>query len=755
MPDGPRSWAPAGPAPAAAIPVPAGIDVIVPVYRGRAELKRCLDAVLAHEQRVPFALVVVDDCSPEPEVSAYLDALAAADDRVTLLRNDDRLGFAGSVNRALRLHRDRDIVLLNSDTEVAGDWLDRLCRCARGAADTGTVTPFTNNGTICSFPSPCRDNELPAGMTVAQVDAAFAWVNAGSAVELPTAVGFCMYIRRDCLDRVGLLDTEVFGGGYGEENDFCMRARRLGFKHLLCGDSFVFHAGAVSFGPERDARVEAAVAKLNTVYPRYRPMIERYLAADPAGAIRLAARLAVIRRRDAATVLFVNHRLGGGTERHLRELAGYLAERMHVVVLRPDAGRRVALSLGPEPGSGRLLFDLPGQYEDLLSVCAVLGVSRVHVHHIVELPIEAHTIARDLDVPWDVTVHDYYFINANPTLTDAAGRYCADEAERDRRCATAYPIPGGLSAEGWRDRQADLLRGAERVIAPSECAARLIEQAFPGVGVVRARHPDAERDEPWPAPRARAIRPDEPLRVLALGALGPAKGADRLEACARGAADRRLPLRFELIGYAYRPLDRAVEVSGTYRDEDLPALIEQARPHLIWFPAQWPETYNYCLSAALAAGAPIVAPDIGAFPERLAGRPLTWVERWDLDPDGWLERFLQIRRAWSPPGAAAVADGTFGSSSSTFRYRDDYLRGPAPTLPPLEPRQIHALAERLVQHQPALTLSRRERTLLALNTMRDAPLLRTVSRLVPRRLRRAVRQRLSHRTIEDLLLAGR
>ena len=59
--------------------------------------------------------------------------------------------------------------------------------------------------------------------------------------------------------------------------------------------------------------------------------------------------------------------------------------------------------------------------------------------------------------------------------------------------------------------------------------------------------------------------------------------------------------------------------------KDLPRLIARVRPHVIWFPGQVPETYSYTLTAAIAAGLPIVASGIGSFPERLEGRPLTWL----------------------------------------------------------------------------------------------------------------------------------
>ena len=105
------------------------VDIIIPVYRGLAETRRCLESVLAFPQRTAYEIVVVDDCSPEPELSAWLRELAETG-AITLLENPVNTGFVNAVNRGMILHPDRDVVLLNSDTEVHGDWLDRLRRCA-------------------------------------------------------------------------------------------------------------------------------------------------------------------------------------------------------------------------------------------------------------------------------------------------------------------------------------------------------------------------------------------------------------------------------------------------------------------------------------------------------------------------------------------------------------------------------------------------------------------------------------------------
>ena len=264
---------------------PRPIDVIVPVYRSLPATQRAIGSLLASRGAVPFEAVVVDDASPEPAISAWLRELSAQG-AVTLLVNARNRGFVHSVNAALALHPERDVVLLNSDTEVAPGWLDRIVACAASDARRGTVTPFSNNATICSYPVFAARNSLPEGATTAMLDGLFASENAGVALEIPTAVGFCMYIARRCLDAVGAFDEQAFGLGYGEEVDFCMRASRAGWHHAHCADVFVFHEGEVSFGDSGMDRRAAAQRLIDERYPEFQPLVRDFIARDPAKPLR-------------------------------------------------------------------------------------------------------------------------------------------------------------------------------------------------------------------------------------------------------------------------------------------------------------------------------------------------------------------------------------------------------------------------------------------------------------------------------------
>jgi GT2 family glycosyltransferase len=274
-------------------PIAPTVDVIIPVYRDLAETRRCIKAVLSSPVQTAWRLLVVNDASPEPELASWLRGLAAGDARVVLMENRENLGYSGTVNRGITCSETHDVVLLNSDAEVANDWLDRLRATAyRSGEPVCSVTPFSNNATICSYPNICEDNPLPAGWTVGELDRAFASANRGQVLEVPTAVGFCMYVRRDCLREVGLFDMDLFGKGYGEENDFCLRAADAGWRNLHALDVFVRHTGGASFGASKPQRELEAMVTLRQLYPEYERQVHAYIALDPPAAARARATVA-------------------------------------------------------------------------------------------------------------------------------------------------------------------------------------------------------------------------------------------------------------------------------------------------------------------------------------------------------------------------------------------------------------------------------------------------------------------------------
>lgn len=624
----------------------ATVDVIVPVYRGLEETRRCLESVLHATSTVSFELVVVDDAGPEPALASYLDALAEAG-RITLKRNEANLGFVGTVNRGMALHPDRDVVLLNSDTEVANDWLDRLRACAYRQARTATVTPFSNNATICSYPLFCEDNMLPDGVSLTELDQVFARVNEGEALEIPTAVGFCMYIRRACLDEVGPFDADLFRRGYGEENDFSRRAAKAGWRNLLCADVFVRHAGGVSFGADKAALLASSAKTLAGLHPEYEGLVGQFIQRDAPARFRHAVDVELARRRrtrlssvvtqTGAARLHVVHDLGGGIERWCDDFRRGDAHRTSYVLKPVNTGGAYGESRGLAV-FGNASADVPLGYwpftrpihstavshdeygAALAEIVEHLGIGTIMVSSLIGHALDV----LETGLPTLVICHDYYPLC--PAINMFFGGVCTScDDGRLRDCAARnpefnpphrlYPVDDRVAV---RHRfVAAIRRYGITLVAPSpstrdnylNLAPDLADAPFAviphgyGVPLMPVRH---------------RFETSEQLKIVVLGIQATSKGAHMLLA---GLEQMLAFAELYLVGareagewFRHRA---GVHVVDNYTIEQLPGIIEDIQPDLGLLTSIWPETYSYTLTELMALGIPVAATRMGAFADRV------------------------------------------------------------------------------------------------------------------------------------------
>jgi len=637
------------------------VDVVVPVYRGMADTRRCLESVLAAPNRTPFRVTVIDDASPDPDLAAWLAALATCDHRVELLRNAQNQGFVRSANAGMSRHPDRDVVLLNSDTEVNGDWLDRLRACAWSVSAVGTVTPLSNNATLASYPVFMAENDLPEGYDAAAMDALCREVNTGLSAPVPTGVGFCLYIRRDCLADVGYFDARRFGRGYGEENDFCRRADAVGWAHRLAGDVFVWHQGGVSFGTTAEHWRQLGGGEMRRAHPDYERVVAAHVEADPQRPLRRRLDLARLCASPRPRVLNLTHSQGGGVARHLADMARLLSDDLELLALAPVSRDTVELRwLRPGEAAFSLVFRLPFEHEALVALLRAVDIGRVHVHHTMNLPSRLLELPAELGVPMDFTAHDHYPMCPQANLTDEHGEYCGEPDEAGcARCLAVRPAPWGLDIRTWRESAGRLLAAADRVFVPTADTLARYRAYFPSANYVLAPHPEPV------LPAAVAASPvageTETVRVLVLGVLNPAKGLRLVERCAWDARKRGLPMEFRVIGSFENPVagidQLPLSATGPYDAAELSAHITAERGHVILFPSRAPETWSYTLSEGLATGLPIVATARGALRERLVACARATLMPPEAPASEWNDRLVAVGRNSGGVSGAPRCDG--------------------------------------------------------------------------------------------------
>lgn len=604
------------------------ITVIVPVFNGHDALRRCLDSLGANTPGDDVAIVLADDASTDPRVPEALAAAALADARVTVVRRDRNRGFVVNCNRAIA-DCDTDVVLLNSDTVVPAGWLERIRDLASSSDRIGSITPLSNNAEIAGVPGWLTANTFPEGVDLRLLDDVARTVGTGDWIEIPTSVGFCVYLSRPALEEVGAFDERRFGAGYGEENDLSLRMRNAGYLNLLCDTVYVWHEGGVSFTEAGTAQRAANLERLGEVWPGYSDLIREFIARNPLWGLQSRFGLELLRRTKQAgrrRVLFLVHHplwsgFVGGTELHTEDLIETLGDRIDPVVLSFDDDGGALVQWRPADAVLSFPVDLaavsagPERWVDLL---LDTGIDAVHVHHAMRAPLDLVRALLDLTddrgVPVAWTLHDYFTLCPTANLLDAEGGYPCTSLEGGPECGGCEEQArrlAGTSVAEWRSEWADLLGRADRVIAPSRSAADLVSANVPGIGGRLLIQPHGVAPGPGPDDR------DPGRDVAVLGYGGVHKGDSLLGGVIEALAGRGI--RWHLLGRRRLSVDDRpdVKVYGPYERADLPRLLREARIDAALLLSPWPETYSYTLSEAWRQGIPVFGSDLGAIGERI------------------------------------------------------------------------------------------------------------------------------------------
>ncbi len=638
--------------------------VVVPVYGLSPDLERCLASLVAWTDLERHRLVVVADGPLEPGPRRVVEAFVVGrPGGARLVERAVRGGYPAAANAGLR-EAEGDVVLLNSDTEVTAGWLEKLGEAVRRGPRTASATPFSNNATLCSLPRAFAENAIPTGHTVASFGRLVEERSERRSPEIPTGVGFCLYLTREAIDDVGLLDEASFGLGYGEEVDWCQRASARGFTHVLDDATFVWHRGGGSFGKETAVRAMRAERLLAKRYPGFLPGLARFMREDPLAPVRarVLEGLRPARRTGEAEGRGIESAAGprrvvhlvhgwppyatGGTEVFARTVALYQAERREVAVYArlsaperrkgevielTDGGARVRLVVNDfhqrDPVSRNAIHDAAfcADFDHFLDETKP---DLLHVHHLAGHAATLPGLARRRGVPIVFQLQDWWPLCARVNFLHASGVACSGPSPW--KCAACRPLtalPGApLLNPALHALRAGVMRralAAERYVAGSRFLVRSWEEAGWPLGnapveVVPYGIPYAR-----PEIESRSGAPGLPLRFGFIGALMAHKGAhvavEAFRGMAPGAARLRLwgdaaadPAYVERLRGAAGRAD--VTLEGRFGEGETARVF--AGMDVLLVPSVGLESYGLVVDEAMAHGVPVVASRLGALPER-------------------------------------------------------------------------------------------------------------------------------------------
>ena len=207
-------------------------DIIIPVWNQLEFTRECIESIRKNTSRVDYGLIIIDNASDE-RTSSYLESLKGPN--VSLVRNEKNMGFVKAANRGMTVSSAHFLCILNNDTIVTKDWLTIMINVASSSPDIGIVNPSSNN--LGQRPG---DNESIESFAEGLRPLSDKFI------ELGSAVGFCMLIKRAVIERIGYFD-EVYGMGNFEDTDFSRRAIKEGYKCVRACGAYVHHREGASF----------------------------------------------------------------------------------------------------------------------------------------------------------------------------------------------------------------------------------------------------------------------------------------------------------------------------------------------------------------------------------------------------------------------------------------------------------------------------------------------------------------------------
>ena len=471
-------------------------DVIIPIYNAIDCVKECVNSVIKNTDLKENGLILIDDKSPDESVREYLKVLESdlKNINVTILYNETNLGFVGTVNKGMKYSKN-DVLLLNSDTEVGPKWLELMKECAYSQENVGSVTALSNNATLVSVPIGLQANELPSNMSFEEYAILVQMNSLKKYPELPTAHGFCMYIRRDVLDNVGYFDAKTFGKGYGEENDFSYRCMEYGYKHLLCDEVIVYHKESQSFSESKTDLINNNLKILAKRYPAYVSKTDMWLKRFPLKNICQNINYS-INQYNRKNILFVVHDWSnikdniGGTTLHCYDLIERLREHFNIHVLAPEGGLYKIYSYF-KTGEEELKFDsimnnvgianlYSKEYESMVEkIVDGLDIDVVHVHHMIGHYFDILDVAKSRNIKTIYTVHDFYCLCPSINMLYNMEQYCLCIDKKD--CTQCLKNKLGISnniINLWKVRWENYLEQFDEVLTPSKSTKEILQKEY-------------------------------------------------------------------------------------------------------------------------------------------------------------------------------------------------------------------------------------------------------------------------------------
>lgn len=634
------------------------VDIVIPIYNAYDYTKKCIETVIENTDLKINNLVLINDKSPDKRLSVLLKEVKEnnKDLNIIVIESSENNGFVKTVNIGMSYSKN-DVVLLNSDTEVTKNWLEKLKKCAYSRKNVASVTPLSNNATLASVPNYLEENEIPDYLELEQYAKDIEDCSFELYPEIPTGHGYCMYITRKSIDAIGLFDDVTFEKGYGEENDFSYRAIKNGFVNLLCDNTFIYHKGTQSFSKEKEEFILSHLKKLSEMHNECYNNTDNYCKNYPTKYIQDNIKYYINNKYRKNILLLVHDfrdeksEVLGGTTLHIYDLINNLRKEMNFHVMYPDMNcikiksffenSTATINLGRINTYNKInLYN--SDYKNSLEIAfKLINVDIIHIHHLLNQYLDIFNIAKEKNIPICVTLHDFYTLCPTIQLLDYQKKCCINNENKDcNTCLKNLIGTEGNIIDNWKKEFYDMLKMANKIITPSNNTKKIVLSEFPELNIDAIEH-GVEKTEVLNKENV-----NENFDIAFIGGINEQKGVNILKELVEfNIADK--DLKIHLFGKTsieeMNSSNNNYIYHGAYNRNDITNLLNNNNIKLICLFSIWPETYSYTLTEAVNAEIPVLTLDIGAIADRTKENNCGWILKSESDSKTIYNKILEIK----------------------------------------------------------------------------------------------------------------
>lgn len=629
-------------------------DIIIPIYNAYDAVKECIKTVINNTNLKENRLILINDKSTDERILPLLNNFKEenADKNIIVLANENNLGFVGTVNKGMK-YSDNDVLLLNSDTEVPRNWLENMKKCAYSGEKIATVTALSNNATLASVPKGLERNEIPQNISFEEYAQEIERCSYCDFPELPTAHGFCMYIKREILNIVGYFDEESFGKGYGEENDFSFRCLDYGYRNLLCDNVIVYHKESQSFNEKRERLCQEHEKILNERYPIYESKLKEWCQRFPIKYIgnNILYSTNLSKKKNILILIHEWETSTGGTTLHVKDIVNGLRKDFNFHILSYKDGVYKLYSYFEDSEcivklkSIKKLSILPrynNEYKEMISdIIEGLGITDIHIHHMINHYFDVIDVIKKYKLSATISLHDFYSICPTINMLYEGSTYCDNlENKNCKNCLSlAFKINNNI-LDDWHNDWKRLFANVQNVITPSEDTKRRINKIYPEVNIKVIEHGiNIKKSD-----NKIMLNPNK-FNIAYVGVLSNHKGLKIFEKLINNTKEKNV--KYHLFGISEdKKLNKSKKnyiYHGKYNRDNIAKLLNENNINLVCFFQICPETFSYTVSEVIASGVPILTYDIGAGSDRVKKYNLGWTIDLDNDANNIMNKINEIR----------------------------------------------------------------------------------------------------------------